>query len=444
MRSKPRAFILLTTFLVGTFIVLFFISGFDLNETDKVPLVQSENILKKPESQIRFNIVVDSFDVEDNIIKKNEFLSAILERYLIDPTTVSTIVKKSKPIFDVRKMSVGKPYTVFTEKGNPTRLAYFVYQPNAIDYVVYDLRDSIQVYADKKEVTAQVKTIYGEINSSLYQALQESGSNTDIAVPLAEIFGGVVNFYSIQEGDWFRIQYESQYVKDKPVGQGKIQSAIFSHRGKEFQAYYFQPDGSTAGGYYDENGNSLRRTFLKAPLKFSRISSRFSNKRLHPVQKVWKAHLGTDYAAPHGTPIIATADGVVTESQFNRGNGNYVKLKHNKKYTTQYLHMSKRAVKKGQRITQGQVIGYVGSTGLATGPHVCYRFWENGKQVDALRKNFQASIPIDNKHKSAFAEVVRVKQLQLANVIIEPLKEKVEYTAYQDGPPDLFRYFGKM
>jgi len=445
MRSKPRAFIFLITLFVGAITVLFFISSFDLSATDKVPIPPSADIVKvQPESEIRFNIIIDSFKVEDNVIKKNEFLSAILDRYSVDPATVSTIVKKSKPIFDVRKMSVGRPYTVFTEKDRPNQLAYFVYRPNAIDYIVYDLRDSVQVYAAKKEVTTEVKTVFGEINNSLYQALQESGSDPAIAGPLSEIFGGVVNFYSIQEGDWFRIQYESQYVKEQAVGQGRIQSAIFSHRGKEFQAYYFQPEGSTTGEYYDENGNSLRRTFLKAPLKFSRISSRYSARRLHPVQKVWKAHLGTDYAAPHGTPIVATADGVVTESQFNRGNGNYVKVKHNKKYTTQYLHMSKRAVKRGQRVQQGQVIGYVGSTGLATGPHVCYRFWENGRQVDALKKNFQASIPLENKYKPEFKEVVRVKQLQLANIGIEPLKEEVEYTAYQDGPPDLFKYFGKL
>lgn len=442
MKYKPNAFLLIGLIFIGTFILYFSFTAFNSNPTTQ----QAATATVVPESVepvIRFGINIDSFKSEDHIVKKNEFLSTILARYNIDPVTVSNIVKKSKPIFDVRRMSAGKPYVVFTKKEDPSQLAYFIYQPNAIDYLVYDLRDSVHVYEGKKEVTTQVESIMGTINSSLYLALQENGNDPDIAVPLANVFGGVVDFYSIQEGDWFRIQYERQYVKDEPVGHGKIQSAVFSHKGKEYQAFYFEGDSSTEGGYYDETGNSLRRTFLKAPLKFSRISSRFSRNRLHPVQKVWRAHLGTDYAAPHGTPIIATADGVVTESQFSGGNGNYVKIKHNRTYDTQYLHMSKRAVKKGQRVRQGQVIGYVGSTGLATGPHVCYRFWENGRQVDALRKNFQASVPLDQKYKAAFEEIVKLKQMELASISVQPEEEK-GYTAYIDGPPDLLKYFGKI
>ncbi len=442
MRFKPSTFLLVGIVFIGATILYFSFTAFNSPIDETTPISDTTIIREDTNSPLRFGINVNSFDIEDNLIKKNEFLSTILGRYHVDPATVSTIVKKSKPIFDVRRMTAGKPYHVFISKENPSELAYFVYQPNAIDYVVYDLRDSVQVYTGKKEVTTQVETIMGTINSSLYLALQENGNDPDIAVPLANVFGGVVDFYAIQEGDWFRIKYERQYVKDTPVGQGKIQSAVFSHRGKEFQAFYFQADSSSEGGYYDETGNSLRRTFLKAPLKYSRISSRFSGRRLHPVQKVWKAHLGTDYAAPHGTPIIATADGVVTESQFRGGNGNYVKIKHNRTYATQYLHMSKRAVKKGQRVRQGQVIGYVGSTGLATGPHVCYRFWENGKQVDALRKNFRASVPIENKHKPAFEEVVKSRKIELAEIGTE-VNQK-EYTAYLDGPPDLLKYFGQI
>lgn len=444
-KYKPKALPLLGFFLIGTSILYFSSTAFNSRPSNPLPEQDITNTIpENVEPQIRFNIEVDSYNSEDHVVNKNEFLSTILSRYEVDPVTISTIVKKSKPVFDVRKMSAGKPYVVFTQKDNPSQLAYFVYQPNAIDYVVYDLRDSVEVYAGKKEVTVAEESIAGTIKSSLYLALQESGSDPDIAMPLAEIFGGVVDFYSIQEDDWFRIQYERHYVKDTPVGQGRIQSAVFSHRGKEFQAYYFQPDSASPGGYYDENGNSLRRTFLKAPLKFSRISSRFSSRRLHPVQKVWKAHLGTDYAAPHGTPIIATADGVVTESANRGGNGNYVKIKHNRTYATQYLHMSKRAVKAGQRVRQGQVIGYVGSTGLATGPHVCYRFWENGRQVDALKKNFQASIPLDSRYKEAFADVVKVKQLELANITMDPKEEKVAYTVYLNVPPDLSKYFGQI
>src|SRR5690606_8324805 len=218
------------------------------------------------------------------------------------------------------------------------------------------------------------------------------------------------------------------------IDAGRIISAAFSHNGKEFQAYYFKPDDHSEGGYYDENGNSLKRSFLKAPLKFVRISSRYSKRRLHPVQKVWKAHLGTDFAAPTGTPIVSTGDGVVVESQFTRSNGNYVKVKHNNTYTTQYLHMSRRAVKRGQRVKQGEVIGYVGSTGLATGPHVCYRFWKNGKQVDPLRLNIKMAAPLPEKYKDAFQNHIDYRRMELATIPTENGVDKKRYALYEEKP----------
>src|SRR5690606_11261557 len=202
----------------------------------------------------------------------------------------------------------------------------------------------------------------------------------------------------------------------EPVGSGKVLSAVFGHHGKEYEAYYFEAGDGEKGAYYDETGKSLRRAFLKAPIKYSRISSRFSPRRLHPVTKVWKAHLGTDFAAPTGTPIVATGDGIVVASTYAGGNGNYVKIQHDNIYSTQYLHMSKRAVKRGDRVKQGQVIGYVGSTGLATGPHVCYRFWKNGKQVDALKQDVPSGEPIHEKHRLAFNQQIMSQRAQLARI----------------------------
>lgn len=270
----------------------------------------------------------------------------------------------------------------------------------------------------KKNVTVKLETVASDISHSLYDALQQKGADPLLAIKLAEIYGWAVDFYAIGGDDWFKIQYERQYVDEKPVDAGHIVSAVFSHKGKELSAFYFQTDSAAKGEYYDEEGNSVRRAFLKAPLKFSRITSRYTKRRLHPVQKIWKAHLGTDYAAPRGTPIIATGNGIVVESAFSKFNGNYVKVKHNATYTTQYLHMSKRAVRSGQRVQQGQVIGYVGSTGLATGPHVCYRFWKNGKQVDALKQNFRETTPLPLKFLSAFKAVVAREQEVLASLNI--------------------------
>ncbi|MBI1343795.1 MAG: peptidoglycan DD-metalloendopeptidase family protein [Terrimonas sp.] len=355
---------------------------------------------------MKFGLPLDSFEVVEETIERNEFLSDILSAYNIDNATVLRLAEKAKDVFSVRNLAAGNPYTVFCSKDSSHTARYFIYQPNPVDYVVYDLRDTLNVYKGKRKVTVKTQTLSGVINSSLYETLEKEGADAALAVKLAHIFAWTIDFYGIQKGDWFKILYEQRYIKGEPVEAGSIQSAVFSHKGEQYTAYYFQPDSTREGEYFNEEGKSLRKAFLKAPLKFSRISSRFTLKRFHPVQKRWKAHLGTDYAAPTGTPIIATANGTVIESRYTRFNGNYVKLKHNGTYTTQYLHMSKRAVKVGQHISQGQVIGYVGSTGLATGPHVCYRFWKNGRQVDPLREKFPSAIPVSGENLAAFNQVV--------------------------------------
>ncbi|MFT3825995.1 MAG: peptidoglycan DD-metalloendopeptidase family protein [Chitinophagaceae bacterium] len=368
--------------------------------------------------QYKFGLPVDSFAVVEKTVERNEVLSGILQLYNIDNATIAGLAEKSKNVFDVRNLVAGNQYTVFCTKDSLPKAQYFVYQPNAIDYVVYDLRDSIRIYKGKREVHTVVKTAGGKITSSLYETFTQAGADASLAVKLADMYAWTIDFYSIQAGDWFKVVYEQQYVKDEPVGVGTIKSAVFSHNGESIYAYYFQADSSLPGEYYDENGKSLRRFFLKAPLKFSHITSRYSLNRYHPVQKRWKAHLGTDYAAPTGTPIIATGNGIAIESRFTTFNGNYVKIKHNNTYTTQYLHMSRRAVKPGQHISQGQVIGYVGSTGLATGPHVCYRFWKNGQQVDPLRQKFPSATPIPASLQTAFAQWKTDQQQQLSSIVI--------------------------
>lgn len=387
-----------------------FLSSFDAATSEETLLTAGTETDKS--SELLFGLAIDGYEIETKSVGRNEFLSGILQQYQVDLQRIAEVADKSKPVFDVRKIGAGHDYTVFKDPAG--KASYFVYQPNAIDYIIYDLRDSIAVYRQQKPVETRVETVAGVINSSLYETLERNGASPDLAVQLAEIYGWAVNFYRINKGDWFKLMYERKYVDGQPIGPGRIQSAIFGHNGKEYQSYYFDHGDGNPGAYYDENGKSLRRTFLKAPLKYSRISSRYTMRRFHPVQRQWKAHLGTDFAAPHGTPIVATAAGVVTESGFGSGNGNYVKVQHDNVYTTQYLHMSKRAVNKGQRVTQGQVIGYVGSTGLATGPHVCYRFWKHGKQVDALAQVFPPSEPINDKYRAAFTKSLQAHQQALA------------------------------
>jgi murein DD-endopeptidase MepM/ murein hydrolase activator NlpD len=238
---------------------------------------------------------------------------------------------------------------------------------------------------------------------------------------LANIYAWDIDFYSIDKGDWFKVIYDQQYVGATPVGIGRIKSAVFNHGGQKFYAFYFHDDSTNTDGYYDEKAKSLRKAFLKAPLKFYHITSHYSKHRFHPIQHRWKAHLGTDYAAPTGTPIMSTAAGTVIASRYSRFNGNYVKIRHNATYTTQYLHMSKRAVHVGEHVKQGQIIGYVGSTGLATGPHVCYRFWKNGKQVDPFKQHFPPAEPIAESDMAAFKALVhqdkeRLDQIQMTGL----------------------------
>lgn len=364
----------------------------------------------------RFGLPLDSFNVTESIIQRNEFLTSILELYNVDTNTIARLQEKSKYVYDVRKMKAGAQYTVFASKDTTHKVNYFVYQPNAVDYVMYDLRDSVKVVTGKRQVTARLETASGIIDGSLYQTFKKSGIDPALAMKMADLYAYTVDFYSIHDGDYFKILYEQRYIKDEPVETGAIQSAVFSHNGEKFYAFFYRSDTTEVGDYYDEKGKSLRKSFLKAPLKFSHITSGYSLRRFHPVQKRWKTHLGTDYAAPEGTPIISTGDGVVVESEFSNNNGNYVKVKHDDTYTTQYLHMTKQAVRAGQSIRQGQVIGYVGSTGLATGPHVCYRFWKNGKQVNPLQQTFPPSVPLPDSVMTRFADYVIKQQEQLNTV----------------------------
>ncbi len=258
------------------------------------------------------------------------------------------------------------------------------------------------------------------METKLSKTLQDANISPVLAIELSNVYAWAIDFYRIQKNDWFKVVYEEKSVEGKSIGIGRIISAQFNHGGKDFYAHLFNQDGIP--DYFDEKANSLRKAFLKSPLKFGRLTSGFTMKRFHPVQKINKAHLGTDYAAPSGTPILSTGNGTVIESAYGVFNGNYVKIKHNSTYTTQYLHMSKRGVKKGESVKQGDVIGYVGSTGLATGPHVCYRFWKNGKQTNHLAEEFPTSDPIKPNYKDSFNLVMKENLKKLDAVSVKKKK----------------------
>jgi murein DD-endopeptidase MepM/ murein hydrolase activator NlpD len=364
---------------------------------------------KKDEPKITkpnaYRLEVDSLIEVHGTIEKNQTLSDILLQHGINSQTIHNIEIAAKNVFPVNNFRTGNDYFIYAKWDTVETLKYFIYVQNEVDYIVFDLRDSINIYHDRKDVKIHERVVSGIIKNSLWETFESLNIEPEVAIKLADIYACQIDFFKIQQSDSFKVVYEETLVEDKPVGVGKIMASNFYHAKENYYAFRFEKNNET--NYYDEKGNSLKRAFLKAPLKFSRISSRYSLKRFHPVLGRTKAHLGTDYAAPTGTPIMSVGDGTVLEAQYKQFNGNYVKIAHNKTYTTQYLHMSKiaKGMRKGVHVKQGQIIGYVGSTGLATGPHVCFRFWKNGKQVDPLREKTVSSGPVAKKDRKEFSSI---------------------------------------
>ncbi|WP_194774263.1 M23 family metallopeptidase [Pararhodonellum marinum] len=381
-----------------------------LNETLHLELEEPEIL----QANFLFGINADGFDIIEGTVGKNQTLSTILQPFNVPYQIIDEIAKKSKEVFDVRKIAFNKKYTVFSNKDS-SQAQYLVYEPNPAEYVVFKLDDG-EIYKEEKPVEIRKREIAGTITRSLYVNMVELGITPDLIDQFADIYGWTVDFQRLQKGDRFKVIFNERWVDDQIVGVEEIQSAYFEHMGEGSYAIPFEQNGEMA--FFDQNGNSHKKAFLRDPLKYSRISSRYNLNRFHPVQKRYKAHLGTDYAAPTGTEIRSVGDGYVEAAGYTSGNGNYVKIKHNGTYSTQYLHMSKigNGVKKGTRIKQGQVIGYVGSTGLATGPHLCFRFWKNGKQVDWLKEKIPPSDPILQENKLAYQSVLDEKIQVLASI----------------------------
>ena len=354
-----------------------------------------------------YNIRKDTYVRKSHSVKRRDTFSDILSDLNVPAVTIASLVDEAKPHLDVRKIRAGNPYYSYHRENTDSMPDFFVYEKGPIEYVIFDLRDSLSVEHGQKKTRTITRHISGSISNSVYQTLSDQNTNPLVAIELSEIFAWQIDFYRIMKGDQFSVVFKEEFVGDKSIGIKEIIAAGFTHAGESYTAFPFEVEGNTE--FFDAEGNSLRRPFLKAPLRFDRISSRYSLRRFHPVQKRYKAHLGTDYAARTGTPVRTTADGIVVEAGYTKGNGRYVKVKHNGTYTTGYLHFSKiaKGIKKGTRVKQGDIIGYVGSTGLATGPHLCYRFWKNGKQVDPLKEKLPDTVePIKEEYLAEFLEHV--------------------------------------
>ncbi|WP_242916871.1 peptidoglycan DD-metalloendopeptidase family protein [Pontibacter liquoris] len=385
---------------------------------------------------VLYGIPTDSMEIVEGTVERGESLSAILSSYNISPVTLHALARKSRQVFNVRRIASHRNYTILHLRDSAQTAQYFIYEPNEVEYVIYDLRGDLAVTKEKRKVEVLERTLAGEITSSLFESMVAAGGSPQLVNRFADIYAWRLDLNRIQPGDKFKLIYDEKVVNGSSIGFGELKAAFFEHEGDSIYAIAFKEGNSN--GYYDQNGKSLKKAFLREPLEYSRISSRYSKNRFHPVQKRYKAHLGTDFAARSGTPIRTVGDGLVLEARYTRGNGYFVKIKHNKTYTTQYLHMSRfaKGIRRGVHVKQGQTIGYVGSTGLATGPHLCYRFWKNGRQVDALKVKLPSGFPISNKHRTAFREVKKEVLRKMGNQPQDAGEEPLIATKKEKDPAE--------
>lgn len=377
--------------------------------------------IKKPKPIMFFGYNLNKFNVVHDTIENGESFAVILDRHHVMYPKINKIATTIKDTFDVRRVRSGKSYTILISKDSLQKAQVFIYKHNKVQSTIIDFKDSvISAFKHKKKIKIVEKEVAGEINSNLSVTIDSLGLQPTFTNTVADIYAWTLDFYRLQKGDSFKLIYEEKFINDTTfVGYGDVKAALFNHKGEHLYAYKFIADTiKNDAEYYDEKGNMLRSTFLKSPIKFQyRISSRFNlRRRIKLYGNRVRAHRGTDFAAPYGTPIMTTASGTVVESRRRGGNGNYVKVKHNSTYTTQYLHMKRRKVRVGDYVKQGDIIGWVGMTGNTSGPHVCYRFWKNGAQVDPFREKLPAAKPLVDSIKPRYFEFIKPFKKQLDSI----------------------------
>jgi murein DD-endopeptidase MepM/ murein hydrolase activator NlpD len=380
---------------------------------------QEDFVIEDAEPQkpiVDFGFHYDDFNVHYDTIQSQDTFERILKKQNLNGKKASEIIKIIKDSFPT-SVRFKRPYVCLRSKDKYNKLQYLIYQPTRLNYYLVDLTDSIVGFKKTRPLTFKVRTVAGELTGSLTQTLRSLKIEPTLSGRLTKVFAWSIDFFKSRKGDKFALSFTERYINDTVYdGVDSLRAAFFEYKGEKIYAFPFVQERNGKVDYYDENGKALKNFFLKAPLKFVNITSHFSKNRFHPVQLMWKAHKGTDYAAPTGTPIMTTAAGIVEQAGYTAGNGNFVKVKHDKTYSTQYLHMSRILVRRGQRVKQGEIIGKVGSTGLATGPHVCYRFWKNGVQVDALKLKLPNSQVMEGRNLPRFKEQIRSIKRELDSV----------------------------
>ena len=409
-------------------VVYFALPGGEDSPEVKEQEIAAEEVPAVIEPEYRFGIEVNDYEIYQGKIKRNQTFADLLLPYNVSRQDIYAIDKKSKDVFSVRNFVPGRKYSIIYTEDSVKQAAYFVYEPTALDYVVYQLKDSIAISMGEREVELVERTMAGRIEISLDHSIRQEGGSAALVSAMADLFGWQIDPRTLQRGDWFKIIYEDRRVNGKSIGIGNIIGAEFNHRNNSYMSYAHD-DGSGLN-YYDEAGESMQKAFLRYPVEYSRISSRYNPNRMHPVKKRRMPHLGTDFAASPGTPIKAAGDGIIVKKGFTNPNGNYIKIKHNGTYTTGYLHMSKFArVKQGQRVKKGQIIGYVGKTGWATGNHLCFRFWKRGQQVDFLREKLPSQKPLNDDAMLEFEAVVSLLNKKLDDIPTAWAQKDISATA---------------
>jgi murein DD-endopeptidase MepM/ murein hydrolase activator NlpD len=404
MINKIWKILLIVLLLAITAGILYFYKYHYLPKIKTIEILDTDTLLVSEEITKMYGIPVDSYAIEFDYVKKKQMLLNILSSYHLPEGAIANLLVNDKKTFDFRKIRAGNRYTVFLDKDSAATLRYFVYEHTPVEFVRFSFLDTVTIEVGEKEVIQQLRVAIGSIHTSLWNAMIDNGLNPTLANELSEIYAWSIDFFGLQPADSFCVVYDEQYVDTLLVGLGKIHIAFFRHNNQDFYAIPFMQD--SIENYFDLDGNSLRKSFLRAPLRFSRISSRYSHSRLHPILKIRRPHYGVDYVAPAGTPVQSVGDGTVVEVRrgYNNGGGNMIKIKHNSVYSTAYLHLSGFApgIKPGVYVQQGDIIGYVGATGLATGPHLDFRFYMNGNSVDPLKVKVPPLDPIRKENQAAF------------------------------------------
>jgi murein DD-endopeptidase MepM/ murein hydrolase activator NlpD len=382
-----------------------------------------------------FDIPEEKFTVKRGRVSQYETFADVLTSYGVSYQRAVQVAEAVRPSFDVRDLRTGQPYRVYV---NPwlQRVQYLVYRIDEVRYVVFDVQNPSQSHVGERPVRREWAVVEGTIQNSLYETLTASGAHPMLALRLSEVFAWQIDFFRIRAGDAFRILYEKRFVDGEPVAPGAILAARFDHQGRPY--YGFRFDDGEGPAYFNREGESLRRQLLKAPLRYSRISSGYTQSRYHPVLKEHRPHRGTDYAAPTGTPVRSVGNGTVQKAGYHGNNGNYVKIRHNGVYSSGYLHLSDIAdgVTPGTEVTQGETIGYVGSTGMSTGPHLDYRLWKHGEAVDPYELELPPSKPVSPQNRVAYRQLVRDRLDRLDP--LRALRERVLRMNQQgeEAPPD--------